>query len=38
MFVECHAKKYKQYIEPHNNFMELVFSNNLEKIIDTTWH
>lgn len=38
MFVECHAKKYKQYIEPHNNFMELIFSNNLEKIIDTTWH
>ena len=38
VFVECHAKKYPQYKNPHNDFMNLIKINKLEKIIDTTWH
>ena len=38
VFVECHAKKYPQYKNSHNDFMNLIKINKLEKIIDTTWH
>ena len=38
IFVECHAKKYPQYEKLHQNFINLIKQNNLEDIIDTSWH
>ena len=38
IFVECHSDKYPQYQNLHKDFIEIIKDNNLEKIIDTTWH
>ena len=38
IFVECHALKYPQYKKLHEEFMNLIEKNKLEKVIDTTWH
>ena len=38
IFVECHARKYPQYKNLHKEFINLIKENNLEKVIDTTWH
>ena len=38
IFVECHSKKYPQFQKDHQNFLQLIYENNLENIIDTSWH
>tara|TARA_B100000579_G_scaffold436902_1_gene464398 strand:- start:442 stop:1128 length:687 start_codon:yes stop_codon:yes gene_type:complete len=38
IFVECHAIRYPQYQNLHDEFMNLIQQNKLEKVIDTTWH
>lgn len=38
IFVECHAKKYSQFTNEHQKFIELIKKNNLDNIIDTSWH
>jgi len=38
IFVECHSKKYPQYKMPHIDFIRCIKRNNLDKIIDTSWH
>ena len=38
IFVECHAKKYPQYIEMHNDFIRLIKKNNLKNKFNTDWH
>ena len=38
IFVECHAKKYPQYKKLHEDFINLIKKNQLESIIDTSWH
>ena len=38
IFVECHARKYTQYQNLHKEFINLIKENNLENVIDTTWH
>ncbi len=38
IFVECHANKYKEFEEPHKDFLKLIKQNKLDLIIDTSWH
>ncbi len=38
IFVECHSKKYPQFRKDHEKFINLIRVNNLDQIIDTTWH
>ena len=38
IFVECHAEKYPQYIELHNDFIRCIEENNLRNKFKTDWH
>ena len=38
IFVECHAEKYPQYIELHNDFISSIKENNLKNKFKTDWH
>ena len=38
IFVECHAEKYPQYIELHNDFIRSIKDNNLKNKFKTDWH
>ena len=38
IFVECHQMMSSTFIVPHNKFLKQIEKNNLEKVIDTSWH
>ena len=38
IFVECHAEKYPQYIDLHNDFIRSIKENNLRNKFRTDWH